>query len=517
MPVLNESAMKAIEKASLNEELPPVPKEKYLRGLIDLEPYQPDCNDDLYSRDDKGIARLFADCYRNKHRYNSTRGSWMYYTGKKWENDERGLKASESLKKLQSSLLHYAMDKKEYYDFVVKYGSTGKRKNVLYDAQSVYPMRDEDLDNNLNLFNCQNGTYNLKTFRLQPHSPEDLITKISNVRYEKDKVSEAWMTFLNQIMMEDQEKIEYLQRAIGYALSASTEEECFFILYGSTTRNGKSTFIETILKMFGDYGASTEPATFQVMKTKDSGRATPQIANLVGCRFLKTSEPPQNMTFDVALLKTLTGGDTVPARRLYEAQFDFKPQFKLFMNTNHLPRVNDSTLFESDRVRVLTFDRQFTEAERDTKLKSKLCSEDNLSGIFNWAIEGYSQYTLKFHSLEEPQCVKDAIQHYKEDSDTIGQFISETLIPLDDKYTDGSLAYESYRYWISTLGQQAIGRNAFFRALKERGTMLERATVNSQTKRNIIKGYQLDEDWNPHKIAERKNVQSAKRAYSDRD
>ena len=318
--MIDESVNKATSDAILEKDLPPAPKAEFLRGLINLEKYHPDCNDD-YSIDDKGIARLFADCFKSSHRYNSTRGNWMYYNGVKWVDDERGLRAYESLKKLVASLDYYAMDKHDYSDFVRKYGSTNKRKNVLFDAQSVYPVKDEDFDQNPDLFNCLDCTIDLKTCQPRKHSPEDLITKVSNVRYYiPSKSSTAWETFLEQVMQGDTEKIKYLQRAIGYALTASTEQECFFILFGSTTRNGKSTFIETILELFGDYGTSTEPSTFQSMKTKDAGRATPQIANLAGCRFLKTSEPPQNMNLDCALLKVLTGSDSIPARRLYEAQ-----------------------------------------------------------------------------------------------------------------------------------------------------------------------------------------------------
>lgn len=502
MPI-DETVINATTDASLGKDFAPAPKPQFLRGLINLEPYHPDSNDELYSKDDKGIARLFADVFKSRHRYNSTRGNWMFYDGKRWVDDERGLKAFESLKKLQASLVYYAQSNREYYDFVVKYGSTNKRKNVLYDAQSVYPVTNEELDSNPYLFNCQDCTYDLHTFRPRKHSPDDLLTKVSNVQYNHpSKSSEAWNTFIDQIMQGDKEKAKYLQRAIGYTLTTSTEEECFFILFGSTTRNGKSTFIETILHLFGDYGTSTEPATFQTMKMKDGGRATPQIANLAGCRFLKTSEPPQNMTFDCALLKTLTGSDTVPARRLYEAQFEFKPQFKLFMNTNHLPRVTDTTLFEGDRVRVITFDKHFTEEEQDRKLRSKLCKPESISGIFEWALQGYEEYLR--YGLQEPQSVKDAVKQYEQDSDTIGQYISEVLIPLEDKWTDGGLAYEAYRKWIATLGQQPLGRNGFFRILRERNLLHDRAYVQvtasrKEQKRNVILDYMLDEDWNPYK------------------
>lgn len=528
MEELNEQKIGDAVIGSLDEYTEWLRQKKFFqtpRDYISLSGYHPESKEGRFSRDDVGVARLFSEIFQNKHRYNSTRKTWMYYNGIKWCEDEAGLRAAESLKLLQYSLiqhaLHYAPDDEKFLQFVVSYGSHSKRRNVLTDAQSVFPLSDEDLDKNPYLFNCQDCTIDLETGKAHEHSASDLISKVSNVYFKTDvdKIIEArerWEKFVDEIMEGDEPKKAYLKRMIGYCLTSSTSEECFFILYGPKTRNGKSTFIEPIRLMLGEYAATTEPATFQATKqAKEGGRASPQLAGLAGMRMIITSEAPQNMTFDEALLKTLTGGDTVYARRLHENGFNFKPQFKLIMNTNHLPRINDNTLFKGDRVRVVTFDRQFSEEERDKKLKQKLSSPESLSGIFQWALEGYSDFLIQ-HGLNEPKSVLNAIKKYDEDSDTIKQFVDDVLIPTDGHNVSGTSAYIAYRNWIISSGQQPLGKFNFFKILKERFIMDESGYVGKSCIRNVIKNKQIDLQWLPEGTGGDYKKKSGGIKYSER-
>jgi len=164
-----------------------------------------------------------------------------------------------------------------------------------------------------------------------------LLSKIANVSYNPAARSELWQHFINEVMQGDEEKIKYLQKAIGYGITADTSLETCFILYGATTRNGKSTLVETIMHMLGGssgYAMQMKPESLAQKQNNDSRQANGDIARLAGARFLNVSEPPKKMIFDAALLKTLLGRDSIVARHLHEREFEFDPMFKLFMNTN---------------------------------------------------------------------------------------------------------------------------------------------------------------------------------------
>lgn len=137
-------------------------------------------------------------------------------------------------------------------------GKQHVRKNMITDARSKYPVKTEEFDQNTNLFNCKNGTYNLETGTLQKHNPEDYISKISNVYYDPAASGTEIEKFMNTIMQGNKENIEYIQKILGLALMGNTDEEKLFIFYGPSTRNGKSTLVETFLFMIKDYGTTID-------------------------------------------------------------------------------------------------------------------------------------------------------------------------------------------------------------------------------------------------------------------
>ena len=129
--------------------------------------------------------------------------------------------------------------------------------------------------------------------------------------------------------------------------------ECLFILYGPTSRNGKGTTMESILRIMGEYGKNADPTMLQAKFNAQSGGPSEEIARLAGSRFVNISEPEKKITLDAALTKRLTGNDTITARYLHENSFEFRPNFKIFINTNHRPNITDLTLFESGRIKII--------------------------------------------------------------------------------------------------------------------------------------------------------------------
>ncbi len=404
-------------------------------------------------------------------------------------------------KELADSLLIYAttiedeQQKKNYLDYVCKLGQLKFRETMVKDSRDIYFVTQADFDKNLDFFNCQNGTLNLKTFEFKPHNADDLLSKISNVIYEPSAKSEEWEKFINEVMQGDTDKITYLKKILGYSLTADTNLEACFILYGATTRNGKSTLIETMLYMLGNtagYGMSMQPQTLAQKQNKDSRQASGDIARLDGCRFLNASEPPKRMIFDVGLLKNFLGRDSITARHLHEREFEFIPRFKLFINTNFLPLITDDTLFSSGRINVITFDRHFEPHEQDKNLKNKLIKAENLSGILNWCIEGLKLY-YKDGAIP-PQAITTATAEYRQNSDKIGNFIAECLEEKAGTNTKALDVYIKYKEWCSNNGFGVENKGNFFDELRGKNIFSPSGTVNGATVRNVVKDYTLVKD-----------------------
>jgi putative DNA primase/helicase len=101
---------------------------------------------------------------------------------------------------------------------------------------------------------------------------------------------------------------------------------------------------------------------------------------------------------------------------------EYTPEFKIFFNTNHLPRASDDTIFSSGRVKLIPFDRHFTPEEQDTGLKKLFRSGENKSSILNWLIEGYK--LLGSEGLFIPRRVEDAIAAYRQETGGAAFFLS---------------------------------------------------------------------------------------------
>lgn len=450
-----------------------------------------------YSLDDIGMSKLFSELYKLNLRFNVTANQWYYYNGKVWREDTGAMKARQKMEELSNTLSAYVTyieneDKKETFSKYVKtLGNYYTRKKILEDSQSKMCISQTDFDQNKDLFNCQNGTYNLKTFAFTPHNPNDLLSKISNVVYNPKASCSKFKKFINQILEYIITKIKFLQVAFGYALTADTSLEKCFILYGKTTRNGKGTLMDTILYMLGDYATTAMPETLAMKKCKDSTKASGDIARLNECRLLNISEPSQQMILDSALLKTLLGRDKITARHLNKSEFEFYPKFKLFINCNYLPIINDNTVFASGRINVITFNKHFKEEEQDKTLKDKLKTEDEISGIFNWCLEGLKQFYEE--GLITPKEIELATAEYEMKNDKVAIFLKQALVKSKQNVTFADV-FKKYCSWCENNEQPPLSKTEFKENLKGRGIFKKQGTVDGKTRQNIVVGYELKED-----------------------
>jgi putative DNA primase/helicase len=356
------------------------------------------------------------------------------------------------------------------------------RKTMIEDAKSVYPVRMSLFDSSKFLFNCQNGTLDMNTLEFKPHDPHDFITKISPAVYDPDARCPRWDQFVDEVMQGRSAVAKYLQKAVGYSLTGDTSLECLFIMYGPTTRNGKTTTIDTILKLMGEYGRSAKPDMLASnFRGPSNGAPSEDVARLAGARFVGISEMEQKLTINASLTKQLTGNNKITARFLHENSFEFHLQAKIFIDTNHLPNVNDQTLFESGRIKIIPFNRHFEEHEQDKSLKSTLTDDTALSGILNWAVEGYRLY--KSEGLDEPDDVKSATAQYRQDSDRISQFIDAWLEEGRDENHQPyevpvKAAYRVYSRWCDDMNYRPENYKNF-RAAMEKTFELDKKRPNT--------------------------------------
>ena len=473
-------------------------KPDYSKVTATIESLAPHSNP-RYGQGEIGIGYLFADYFKDIARYNEGRGVWFYYDGKTWRPDAEKIRVAEMAKHLANRLLAFATTIPEentrmrFIERVKKLQQKRHRDTMINDAKSVHPIANERFDSDNYLFNCQNGTLDLRTNEFRPHDSNDYLTMIAGIDYDPSATCPRWESFINEVMCGDAELADFLQQSLGYALTGDTAQECLFILYGATSRNGKGTTMETYLKIMKDYGKTSNPEMLAArFGSSSSSGPSEEVARLNGSRFVNISEPEKKMSFNAALVKRMTGNNMLNARLLHENSFDFKPKFKIFIDTNYRPNITDMTLFESGRIKIIPFKRHFNEEEQDKTLKSFFSKPENLSAIFNWCLEGYHKFQKK--QLKKPQAVIDETEDYRKESDRIAQFIDAWLEEGEAYEVRTSAAYKVYSKWCDDNGYRPDNKKGFNTAMQVHFVRKEKRPAEGGEKTTMFLGCRIRVD-----------------------
>lgn len=448
-----------------------------------------------YPWNDIGAGRIFADYYQDRLRYVPERKVWFYYENGIWQPDTGSLRAMKCCMELADLMYTFALEirdedkRKAYMKYASRWQSHSNRVNILKDAQVHHPISYGRFDSDIYIFNCKNGTLHIDTGEFTEHRSTDLLTKISTVTYDPNAHSPRFSSYIDEIMSGDADRARFLQKILGYGLTGDTRHECMTILYGVTTRNGKGTLCESVLKVLGDYGCASRPETIAMKSYTNGSQPSEDVARLAGVRFVNIPEPGKGMVLDAAKVKAMTGNDTLNARFLHENSFDFRPQFKIYVNTNYLPVINDMTLFSSDRIIIIPFDRHFDEQSRDTTLKRQFSEEKVQSAILNWLLEGYR--FLRSEGLHLPQSVKDATERYQHDSDRMVLFFEDNLVADDTAEEMTSTVYARYKGWCQENGCHPEGMKNFKQGLQTQGRVVRKRPKRGGEKTTMLLGYRL--------------------------
>ncbi|MCA9726035.1 MAG: bifunctional DNA primase/polymerase [Candidatus Eisenbacteria bacterium] len=400
-------------------------------------------------------------------RYCAPWGRWLLWDGARWREDDRCTVeawAKETVRSiyLEASTAEASADQKALAKHAVTSGNAARLSAMVDAARSEpgIPIVPDQLDAHPWLLACPNGTLDLLSGRFHPARRDDLLSRCTGVPYDESADCPRWERFLREVLP-DQETRDFLQRAAGYSLTGSTSEQCMFIAWGAGA-NGKSTLIETLLRIVGDY--SMRAPTEMLLGRK--GDAIPNdIAQLKGRRFVAAAETDTGRRFSEGIIKQLTGSDTISARFMRGEFFEFSPICKLWLSTNHKPVIRGTDEGIWRRIRLIPFEQTFPPEARDPELPADLAKE--LSGIFTWMVRGCSLWLEK--GLEAPEKVSAATGEYRREMDNIADFLDECTID-DDRATVSSRAiYRAYTKWCEESGERALSQKKLGEALREKG------------------------------------------------
>lgn len=445
-----------------------------------------------YAFDDTGNADRFVNNFEEKARYSYIDRGWYFYNGRRWEFDNLGhikTLTEEVIREMRKELA-YCEDEDEEKAFFkhLKYTRNNRGKtNMMKESEHRLAVLPSEFDRSKDEFNTMNGVVNLRDGSLTNHSYDQYLSKISYVEYTDNIDCPMWEKFLNQIFDNDQELIDYIQKAVGYSMSGSTKEQCVFFAYGNG-RNGKSTFLDIISDIMGDYATNIQPET--IMVRGQQGGANSDIARLKSARFVTTVEPNQGARLNEGLLKQLTGGDTVTARHLYGKEFEFEAEFKLWMATNHKPIIRGRDLGIWRRMHLIPFTVQIPDEKVDKNLKYKLKKE--LTGVLNWAVEGCIKWQKE--GLKMPQAVEDAVKEYKSEMDVITAFLEDRTVMGPGEVASGDL-YKTYVEWTAENNEYKMSNTMFGKEVS-----LRFSKGQNSKGRVIYKGLRLTNKPAYHKV-----------------
>jgi putative DNA primase/helicase len=319
----------------------------------------------------------------------------------------------------------------------------------------------EHLDADPWLLNVENGTIDLRTGELHPHRREELITKLAPVVFDAAALCPTWDRFLKRIMGGDRELTDFLRRAAGYALTGDVSAEALFFLVGSGS-NGKSKFLGALRELLGDYARSLNPNLLLASASESANRASPDLMVLRGTRLATCIETAEERALSVATVKQITSTDRIPARALYAETTEFVPTHKLFLATNHRPRVNSADEGTWRRIFLVPFAVTIPEEERDPHLPEKLRAE--LPGILAWAVSGCLEWQ-ELHGgiagLAAPTRVRQATRSYREEEDVIAPFLADACqLAADARIPKGEL-FKAYERWAQENKEHAVSARTF--------------------------------------------------------
>jgi len=421
-----------------------------------------------FHRTDAGNGELFAHLYGDRLRYDHRRKRWLLWLGHWWVPDADA--EVRRLAKLTARRLYRdaaGVDNLKEREAEARW-AIGSESRMRLDAtlslaQAERPIADTGHDWDLNpwLLGVANGVIDLRTGTLHDGRPENRLTMHSPTAYNPDAPCPRWLAFLDRVMAGNEALIDFLQRAVGYSLTGDVSEQVLFFLYG-TGANGKSTFLTPILDLLGDYGRQAAPG---LLLAKRGERHPTEFADLENARFVSSVEVDQGKRLAEGLVKWLTGGDKMKARKMRQDFYEFRPTYKIWLAANDRPTITGTDLAIWRRIRLVPFTVVIPDPEQDKDLPAKLRGE--LPGILNWALHGCLAWQRD--GLDIPQKVQAATEAYRVEQDILAGFLDDCCTTGSEEKVTANALYVAYTNWCKDSGERPLTKTALGLRLAERG------------------------------------------------
>lgn len=433
-----------------------------------------------HHRTDLGNAGRFVDQHGENVRFCVPWKKWLVWDETRWKVDDTQQVerwAHDTVRSIYVEAGREAdLDKrKAFVGHAIHSESVSRITAMITLAEALVPIRPEEFDRDHWLLNVANGTLDLKTGKLRDHRRNDFITKLAPVEYDPAADRSAVDRFL-EVVQPEAEMRAYLWRRWGYCLTGDTSEHFIAIDYGSG-RNGKSTADNAVQKVLGDYAVQVPT---ELLLDRPGAHPTDRTT-LHGKRFAVATETEEGARLNVSLIKQLTGGDPISARRMREDFWTFLPTHKLTLVTNHKPQIRETKDAIWRRVHLIPWAVQIAKGKEDKTLAGRLPG----SGLLRALVEGCLDYQAK-RELRPPRVVIVATDSYREESDLLGSFIVEHLIEDPKAELEFRALYALYKSWAEEGGHKPMSQKRLTGELDERG--LGESVRSSKTGRMIRVG-----------------------------
>ena len=426
------------------------------------------------SWDDQGRGLRMRDQFATVLKFNAVDKKWFFFNGSYWQEDIGNQKVELAAERVANSIkkekpeLSFSTktdeDKamNEWYRFQKDSRSHMAKMHMIDEFKKYVIVKHGEFDKEDMLLNTESGYVDLSNGELHDHDIDKNFSHQTLAEYSDNVDAPLWDKFLNQIFNNDEELIHYVQKAIGYSFTGSVDEQCLFILNGRG-RNGKSVFSNVISDVAGNYAKQMNVQTI-VAKKNQSGSANSDIARLEGARIVTSSELNEGDRFDESLVKQLTGGDKILARFLYGSEFEYKPKFKIWMATNHLPIIRGTDDGIWRRIKIIPFNIQIPKEKVDKKLEYKLKAE--YTGILNWIVQGAIMWQQE--GLEDPEAVTKVIETYRAEMDPLDAFLEECCTTGQNYSIKAREMYDAYHEWAKESEEYKMSLNKFGREMSKK-------------------------------------------------
>lgn len=426
------------------------------------------------SWDDQGRGLRMRDQFATVLKFNAVDKKWFFFNGSYWQEDIGNQKVELAAERVANSIKTEKPELKfstktdndkamnEWYRFQKDSRSHMAKMHMIDEFKKYVIVKHGEFDKEDMLLNTESGYVDLSNGELHDHDIDKKFSHQTLAEYSDNVDAPLWDKFLNQIFNNDEELIHYVQKAIGYSFTGSVDEQCLFILNGRG-RNGKSVFSNVVSDVAGNYAKQMNVQTI-VAKKNQSGSANSDIARLEGARIVTSSELNEGDRFDESLVKQLTGGDKILARFLYGSEFEYKPKFKIWMATNHLPIIRGTDDGIWRRIKIIPFNIQIPKEKVDKKLEYKLKAE--YTGILNWIVQGAIMWQQE--GLEDPEAVRQVIENYRAEMDPLDAFLEECCTTGQNYSIKARDMYNAYHEWAKESEEYKMSMTKFGREMSKK-------------------------------------------------